>query len=52
MYNRDLLFELFNGILANGARATRIKATIAEIQKEKTISERKKEEELTQDNID
>lgn len=51
MYNRDLLLELFDGILANGASATGIKAVVAEIQREKTISEEKKKE-LTRDNID
>ncbi len=52
MYNRDLLLELFDGILANGASATGIKAAVAEIQREETISEEEKEEELTRDNID
>ncbi len=52
MYNRDLLLELFGGILANRASATGIKAAIAEIQNEKTIFEDKIEDEPAEDVTD
>lgn len=52
MYNRDLLLELFDGILANGASAIGIKAAVAEIQNEETISEEEKEDKPTQDVTD
>lgn len=45
MYNRDLLLELFDGILASGADATGIKAAVAGIRNEETISEEEKEDE-------
>ena len=47
-----MLLKLFNGILANGASATGIKAAVVEIQREETISEEEKEDEPTQDVID
>lgn len=52
MYNRDLLFELFDGILVNGTSATGIKAAIAEIHNIKSISEEEKKDELAQDVTD
>ena len=53
MYNRDLLLELFDGILANGASATGIKAAIAEIEKENNkVFEEEQEDEPTQDVTD
>lgn len=48
MYNRDLLLELFDGILANRARATEIKAA-TETQNEETISEDAREDEPAED---
>lgn len=52
MCNRDLLLELFDGILANRASATGIKAAVAEIQNEEIISKEEKKDEPTQDIID
>lgn len=44
-----MILELFNCILANKANTTGIKAAVAEIQNQKTISKEKKKDELTQD---
>ncbi len=47
-----MLLELFDGIFANTASATRVKTAIVEIQREEIISKEEKEEELMRDNID
>ncbi len=52
MYNRNLLLELFDGILANETSATGIKTAVAEIQNEKTISEDEMEDEPAEDVTD
>ena len=50
MYNRNLLLELFDDILANETHITKIKAAIAEIEKENNkIFEKEQEDKPTQD---